>query len=144
MPYGRGLISLKLFRNTKPSLRICLVENEKHTSLIRHNRVSSIAISGSMWSQNWELYHNLILPFSEVDLEANLKKQNWTKIDMVKRAEDFYVSLGLPAMTKSFWRNSNFERNSHVSKCHGSAANMFNGSDYRLNFFVLYLSTDGK
>lgn len=84
-----------------------------------------------MWAQNWQLYHNLIIPFGEVNLDANLRNQNWSTIDMVKRADDFYSSLGLPAMTPTFWQKSYFEKNSNNQKCHGTAANMYDDQDYR-------------
>jgi peptidyl-dipeptidase A len=51
---------------------------------------------------------------------------------MVYRADDFYTSLGLPMMTAKFWKNSVFERESNVTKCHGTAANMFKEDDYRM------------
>lgn len=87
----------------------------------------------NMWSQNWSKYLNLIVPFNEVDLDVNIAKTSWSTIDMVKRAEDFYVSLGLNSMTKKFWENSVFEMNDNLTNCHGTAANMFGtDGDYRM------------
>lgn len=50
----------------------------------------------------------------------------------MKRTEDFYMSLNLPAMTDIFWRKSVLtqERNNDV-QCHGTAADMFRKDDYR-------------
>lgn len=88
-----------------------------------------------MWSQNWEVYHALLLPriTMDSDLDANLQNTNWTSYDMVRRADDFYSSLGLPSMTRKFWEKSLFERSNDSSneKCHGTAANMFEPDDYR-------------
>lgn len=53
-------------------------------------------------------------------------------MDLVKHAEDFYQSLGLPAMTDTFWRESVFERRSSSTRCHGTAADMFQNGDFRL------------
>lgn len=86
---------------------------------------------GSMWAQNWQLYEKLIIPFPAVNLAENLKQSNWTTNDIVKRADDFYSSLGLPAMTKQFWKNSYFQKNGNLEKCHGTAANMYFKDDYR-------------
>lgn len=86
---------------------------------------------GSMWAQNWQLYEQLILPFPAVNLEQNFKSTNWTTIDIVRHADDYYSSLGLPAMTKTFWNRSIFEKNTGVEKCHGTAANMYLKGDYR-------------
>lgn len=71
------------------------------------------------------------MPFVRIDLDKNLKDMHWSSKDMVKRADDFYSSLGLPVMPSEFWTNSNFEKNGNFGKCHGTAANMFNGNDYR-------------
>lgn len=97
-----------------------------------------IAILGSMWSQNWKLYENLIHPFTDFNLDDSLTNTNWSSIDMVKRADDFYRSLNLPAMTQEFWQQSVFEKSDSFNKCHGTAANMYQPNDYR--FFLLLLN----
>lgn len=51
---------------------------------------------------------------------------------MVRRAEDFYVSLGLEPMTDKFWSNSFFEQSTNLSTCHGSAADMYDEDDFRM------------
>lgn len=84
-----------------------------------------------MWAQNWKLYEKLIIPFFEVNLDENFEKTNWTNIDMVKRADDFYSSMGMPGMTKTFWEKSLFQKNGADVKCHGTAANMFLQDDFR-------------
>lgn len=84
-----------------------------------------------MWSQNWQLYQNLILPFNDFHLDETLKNLNWTVVDMVKKADDYYRSLSLPAMTQQFWQKSIFEKNEQFRNCHGTAANMFKPNDYR-------------
>lgn len=89
-------------------------------------------ISGSMWSQNWQIYLKLMLPFEDIDLDSRMNHLNWTSIDLVKRADDFYRSLSLPPMTNEFWTRSIFEKNEASVKCHGTAANMFQTNDYRL------------
>ncbi|XP_039449290.1 angiotensin-converting enzyme-like [Culex pipiens pallens] len=88
-------------------------------------------ILGDMWSQNWETYAAAIVPH-EVDIEHNFKRMNWTGQQLVKRAEDFYSSTGLPMMTKQFWEKSVFERGANVTKCHGTAANMYEEGDFRM------------
>lgn len=86
-----------------------------------------------MWAQDWShLMSDLILPFSDVNLNERIRNTKWTPQDMVTRAEDLYSSMELYPMTESFWKNSFFQKSSNVSKCHGSAANMFNGDDFRM------------
>ncbi|XP_031620875.1 angiotensin-converting enzyme-like isoform X2 [Contarinia nasturtii] len=87
---------------------------------------------GSLWSQNWQTYQNLILPFNEFQLDQSMKNLNWTIIDMVKKADDFYRSLSLPPMPEKFWQKSIFEKSKQFRNCHGTAANMFDSNDYRM------------
>lgn len=90
-----------------------------------------------MWSQNWQLYQPLIDPFGNVDLNANLKRKNWTTLHIVQQADDFCSSMGLPAMPVAFWKHSVFEKNANgLTKCHGSAANMYTDKDYRYKFLL--------
>ena len=53
---------------------------------------------------------------------------------MVKKAEDFYISLGFPPMSKTFWEKSIFERKNEIMNCHASAANMYINDDFRFSF----------
>ncbi|KAJ8704540.1 hypothetical protein PYW07_011728 [Mythimna separata] len=95
---------------------------------------------GNLWSQNWEPLADLLLP-KTIDLDESIRKMNWTVMHMARRAEDFYQSLGLPAMTETFWRESVFAReNNSDTRCHGTAADMFQDGDFRL----LYCSDTSK
>lgn len=96
--------------------------------------------SGSMWSQNWQLYEKLLLPLGDVNLDAQMNHLNWSSVDMVKRADDFYRSLSLPAMTKEFWTRSIFDKSADSVKCHGTAANMFQTNDFR--FAIAFFRND--
>ncbi|XP_053686137.1 angiotensin-converting enzyme-like [Sabethes cyaneus] len=88
-------------------------------------------IAGDMWSQNWATQADAILPH-EATLERSFKESNRSAMQLVKRAEDFFSSMGLPMMTKTFWMKSVFERTANVTKCHGTAANMYEHEDYRM------------
>ncbi|KAG6447266.1 hypothetical protein O3G_MSEX004840 [Manduca sexta] len=102
---------------------------------------------GNMWAENWDSLLDLILKDS-INLDERIKQSNWTVMHMVKRAEDFYQSLSLPAMTGSFWRESILERETDRNiRCHGAAADMFQDGDFRIlfcgrvsmeNFYVLH------
>ncbi|KPJ10964.1 Angiotensin-converting enzyme [Papilio machaon] len=87
--------------------------------------------NGNLWVQNWEPLSDLIIPNS-TNLDDSMKKKKWDVKHMVKRTEDFYLSLGLPSMTNAFWRKSIFVKEDNQIRCHGTAANMFKEDDYRL------------
>ncbi|KAI5643703.1 angiotensin-converting enzyme domain-containing protein [Phthorimaea operculella] len=86
---------------------------------------------GNLWSQNWEPLISFITPRA-VDLDQKIQALNWTTQHILKRAEDFYQSLGLPPMTDKFWSQSVFAKEKDKTRCHGTAADMFQDGDYRL------------
>jgi peptidyl-dipeptidase A len=88
---------------------------------------------GNMWAQNWEALLDLLLPNQKMmNLTSALRSQNYSTVDMVRHAEDFYTSLGLEPMTRSFWIHSQIERPAdNIGTCHGTAANMYQQGDYR-------------
>lgn len=94
-------------------------------------------IFGNLWSSNWEsLFHDEIAPVifkNKFDLDKSFKEKKWNPLDLIKRSEDFYSSLGLSPMTLKFWQNSfiNTENGGNGTNCHGTAANMFDKDDYR-------------
>ena len=60
------------------------------------------------------------------------QQAKYTVSDLVKLAEDFYVSLGFEKMTESFWRDSMFIRpENREVQCHASAFDMFVPGGYR-------------
>lgn len=130
--------------------------NKKEEKLL--NGTLPAHILGNMWAQDWSAYFKLLNPFPNVNLDDNFSKANWNVTDMVikylksveildfnffylliilffkvKKADDFYSSLGLNRMTEKFWKYSKFQKTSNLTKCHGSAANMFKKDDFRYN-----------
>ncbi|KFB42468.1 AGAP007622-PA-like protein [Anopheles sinensis] len=124
----------RLWRDVKPFY-------QKLHSVVRHflrKRYASEEISedndellpahllGGMWSHSWTSYVHDIIPHS-VDIDRQFATANWSSLDLVRRAEDIYASMGLSRMSEAFWKNSiigNASKDGTV-KCHGSAANMF-------------------
>lgn len=92
-----------------------------------------------MWAQNWGSLIDLITDFKkEYSLTYYLREKNYTVSDLVKKAEDFYVSLGFKPMTATFWKHSRLgSEAANGSTCHGTAANMFQPHDFRYTFQYL-------
>ncbi|RZF33819.1 hypothetical protein LSTR_LSTR010367 [Laodelphax striatellus] len=104
---------------------------------------------GNLWAQNWDNIMDVVAPYlaSKFDLDRVMRDdRKWSVLDMARRAEDFYASMGLPLMADKFWSHSVLE-NSNGRQCHGTAANMFDNDDYRIlmcaepsmeDFYVLH------
>ncbi|XP_063631466.1 angiotensin-converting enzyme-like [Cydia splendana] len=130
------LICRRLYNHVKPLYSLLhgvarYYLRKKYGDVVPERGAIPAHLLGNLWAQNWESIADLILP-QTIDLDKSIKNTNWTTVDMVKHAEDFYQSLGLPAMTDTFWRESVFERRSPNTRCHGTAADMFQDGDFRL------------
>lgn len=114
---------------------------------------------GNMWAQQWGEIYDLVEPYpgvSDLDvdstLEGRLEQARQQKIaggvdpaeaglqakdelvrDMVRMAEDFYVSLGMPQLPETFWERSLLlkPRDREVV-CHASAWSMDGKEDVRI------------
>ncbi|PAA76064.1 hypothetical protein BOX15_Mlig032609g2 [Macrostomum lignano] len=88
------------------------------------------------WAQQWSLqsedFPRRVTAVNYTDLLVR-KFGNFT--ELVRAAEGFYKSLGMPAMTKEFWQRSDFFKpanSSIVKDCHASAWEFANRKDFRI------------
>jgi peptidyl-dipeptidase A len=95
---------------------------------------------GNMWSQDWSNLYDLVQPYegvAELDVDAALEEQHYTPQQMVRSAESFYVSLGLPELPATFWERSMFVKPAdHDAVCHASAWGMDGGKDLRIKMCI--------
>lgn len=95
---------------------------------------------GNMWSQSWGNIYDLVEPYPGVesaDVSAALVEQNYTPEQMVKLAEDFFVSLGLPELPQSFYERSQFTKpRDRDVVCHASAWPLEGGDDVRIKMCI--------
>ena len=50
-----------------------------------------------MWGQNWVHLFTMMCPFPNKtipDVTSEMKKRSWTNVDLLKQAEEFFVSIG--------------------------------------------------
>jgi peptidyl-dipeptidase A len=79
---------------------------------------------GNIWAQQWEV-DNIVLPYKldTEDTDAEMIKKGYTPKKMFEDSEQFFTSLGMPAMPESFWKNSIIEKpnDGRDLVCHASA-----------------------
>ncbi len=97
-------------------------------------------LTGNMWAQQWGNIWDLVEPYKEagsLDVTAGLQKQGYDALKMVRRAEDFYTSLGMPALPESFFARSQLlkPRDRDVV-CHASAWDMNFRGDVRIKMCI--------
>ncbi len=97
-------------------------------------------ITGNMWAQDWSALYPMLRPYpgvSGVDLDAALKKQKYTPEKMVRSAEDFYQSLGMPALPATFYERSQLVRpRDRDVVCHASAWDLDLEGDVRIKMCI--------
>jgi peptidyl-dipeptidase A len=95
---------------------------------------------GNMWAQSWDNLYDLLEPnpgVADLDIDRALTEQEYTPQRMVRSAEQFYVSLGLPALPETFWERSMFDKPADRDViCHASAWGLDGGEDLRIKMCI--------
>lgn len=95
---------------------------------------------GNMWAQSWDNIYELVAPYegvAELDVDSALDAQQYTPQQMVRSAEQFYVSLGLPELPDTFWERSLFRKPADRDViCHASAWGLDGGNDLRIKMCI--------
>jgi peptidyl-dipeptidase A len=74
---------------------------------------------------------------SDLDVDATLKTKNYSPQEMVRSAEDFYVSLGMDRLPDTFWERSLFSKPADRDVvCHASAWNLDGDDDLRIKMCI--------
>ncbi|MEL7450065.1 MAG: M2 family metallopeptidase [Pseudomonadota bacterium] len=91
---------------------------------------------GNMWSQTWGNIYDLVEPYqgvSNLDVTGALVAQGYDARRMFERAEEFFVSLGLPELPQTFWERSMIVKpRDRDVQCHASAWPIDGKEDVRI------------
>ena len=95
---------------------------------------------GNMWSQSWGFIYDILEPYpgvADLDVDSTLKTKNFSPQEMVRSAENFYVSLGMPRLPDTFWTRSQFSKpRDRDVVCHASAWGLDGGNDLRIKMCI--------
>ncbi|EFN73268.1 Angiotensin-converting enzyme, partial [Camponotus floridanus] len=93
-------------------------------------------ILGNIWAQSWSNLLDVTLPYpgkTYPDVTPEMQAQGYTPIDMIRVAEEFYLSLNLSAMPPEFWAGSIIaDPGDRPLICQASAWDFCNRLDYRI------------
>ncbi|XP_077271892.1 angiotensin-converting enzyme Ance-3 [Temnothorax americanus] len=93
-------------------------------------------VLGNIWGQSWTNLLDVTLPYpgkTYPDVTQEMRAQGYTPIDMIRVAEEFYLSLNLSAMPPEFWAGSVFaDPGDRPLICQASAWDFCNRIDYRI------------
>lgn len=95
---------------------------------------------GNMWSQEWGNIYPLVAPAKGgegIDLTAALLQKGVDPRGMVRYGENFFISLGFPALPQSFWDRSMFTKpGDRDVVCHASAWDIDYVDDLRIKMCI--------
>jgi peptidyl-dipeptidase A len=95
---------------------------------------------GNMWAQQWGFIFNLLEPYPgvpDLGVDGILKNKDYSPQEMVRLAENFYVSLGMNRLPDTFWERSMFSKPADRKVvCHASAWNLDGDSDLRIKMCI--------
>jgi peptidyl-dipeptidase A len=95
---------------------------------------------GNMWGQDWANIYPLVEPYpgvSQLDVTDALVRQHYDAMKMARRAESFFVSLGLDPLPQTFWERSMFTKpRDREVVCHASAWDVTYNNDLRIKMCI--------
>ena len=95
---------------------------------------------GNMWAQEWGFIYDIMEPYpgeSDLDVDTTLKTKDYSPQEMVRSAENFYVSLGMDRLPDTFWTSSQFVApQDRDVVCHASAWGLDGGNDLRIKMCI--------
>jgi len=95
---------------------------------------------GNMWAQGWGAIYDIVEPYpgmADLDVDSALKNRGFSPQEMVRSAESFYVSLGMPRLPDTFWERSQFTKpQDRDVVCHASAWGLDGGNDLRIKMCI--------
>jgi peptidyl-dipeptidase A len=95
---------------------------------------------GNMWAQEWSNIYPLVEPYpnqASLDVTGAMKKQSWDELKMVRTAEGFFTSLGMPKLPDTFWQRSQFKKPADREVvCHASAWDVHYDDDLRIKMCI--------
>ena len=95
---------------------------------------------GNMWAQEWGYLYDIMEPYpgvADLDVDKTLETKDYSPQEMVRSAENFYVSLGMPRLPDTFWERSMFVKPADRDVvCHASAWGLDGGRDLRIKMCI--------
>ncbi len=95
---------------------------------------------GNMWAQHWGNIYPLVEPFpkqTSIDVTKAMQDKGWDGMQMVKRGEAFYTSLGFEPLPETFWQRSLFFKPADREVvCHASAWDVAFNNDLRIKMCI--------
>jgi peptidyl-dipeptidase A len=120
--------------------------HEKYGNAVPADGPIPAYLLGNIWAQDWTNVYSLVAPKNAdpgYSLDDILKQRKVLPLDMVRRGEHFYSSLGFAALPMTFWERSLFVRpRDREVVCHASAWDINLAGDIRIKMCIEQTAED--
>lgn len=110
------------------------------TDVVPQDKPIPAHLLGNMWAQTWGNIYDIVKPEQKmdvIDVTAALAKHDYDEITMVRKAEDFFSSLGFEPLPETFYERSMFQQPADRNVvCHASAWNLDDVDDLRIKMCI--------
>ena len=110
------------------------------TDVVPQDKPIPAHLLGNMWSQQWGNIYPLVAPEAVelgYDLTERIEDSGWSEVDMVRRGEEFFTSLGFDPLPETFWERSLFVKPADRDVvCHASAWSIDYQDDLRIKMCI--------
>jgi peptidyl-dipeptidase A len=138
--------SLRLWQQVKPlydelhcHVRATLAEHYGEDKVPTDQPIPAHLL-GNMWSHSWDPLYDLLEPYpgvASLDVDKAIREQDYSPVEMVESAEEFYVSLGMPELPDTFWERSLLSQPADRDViCHASAWQIGWDNDVRIKMCI--------
>ena len=104
-------------------------------TIIDINKPIPMHLLSNVWAQSWELLSDMVLPYPDIqslDVTDEMIKQGYTQLSMFQKGDEFFQSLNMTKLPKSFYEKSILVKpEARELVCHASAWDFYIDSDVR-------------
>lgn len=95
----------------------------------------SSLILGSLWGENWVALSDLLLPYPKhtlTNITSSFLSKSYRVPDILRKAEQFYTTMGFHTFKQNFWDNSMFVNpKDRLVDCHSVSYDFALNEDFR-------------
>ncbi|GFX80344.1 angiotensin-converting enzyme [Trichonephila clavipes] len=94
-------------------------------------------IDGSLWGDNWSALSDILIPYTQKsfsNITSEMLLNGYSVTDLLRKAEEFYTTMGLNPMKSDFWAKSMFVKptDGRLVDCHAVSYDFALNEDYRV------------
>ncbi|GFS96903.1 angiotensin-converting enzyme [Nephila pilipes] len=91
----------------------------------------------NLWGDNWSSLSDILIPYSKPsyeDITSEMTSHGYSVIDLLRKAEEFYTTMGFDSMKLNFWTRSMFVKptDGRFVDCHAVSYDFALNEDFRV------------